>query len=430
MQKEKFLEGARKNRINLKKAEKVFDLMAKFAEYGFNKSHSAAYALIAYQTAYLKAHYPIEFMAALLTSEVQNADKILKYIAECREMGIEILPPDINESDRNFTVIGSQIRFGLAAVKNVGDAAIEGVMKEREAKGKFQSLHDFCKRVDLRKVNRRVVESLIKCGAFDFSKGHRSQMLAVLEDLLDRSQSAQRKKGGAQLSMLMPNVIEAEESYPDIDEFPENQLIVFEKETIGFYISRHPLSAYQEEIKKYTHEDTSTLSGLPNGTEIRICGLVSGLKEIVTKKGDRMAFLNLEDMKGFVEVILFPEVYKAALSCLRGGGPIIVRGTLDQSEEHMKIKGIDVRPLTESFSPPVKVLHLRIPLSCVTPSNLADLKEMIIANKGFYRVHLHFMDGGHRETVMALSDEYMVDPSQKFQNQIRTLFESSLLSFE
>jgi DNA polymerase-3 subunit alpha len=345
-------------------------------------------------------------------------------------MGIEILPPDINESDRNFTVIGSQIRFGLAAVKNVGDAAIDAVMKEREVKGKFQSLQDFCKRVDSRKVNRRVVESLIKCGAFDFSKAHRSQMLGVLEDLLDRSQSAQRKKGEAQLSMLMPQGIEAEESYPEIDEFPESQLIAFEKETIGFYISRHPLSPYQEEIKNFTHEDTSTLSGLQNGTEIKICGLVSGLKEIVTKKGDRMAFLNLEDMKGFVEVILFPEVYKAALSCLRGGGPIIVRGTLDQSEEHMKIKGIDVRPLTESFSPPGKVLHLKIPLSCVTPSSLADLKEMIMTNKGFYRVHLHFIDVGHRETEMVLSDDYTVDPSQKFQNQIRNLFESSLISFE
>ena len=430
MQKEKFLEGARKNRINLKKAEKIFDLMAKFAEYGFNKSHSAAYALIAYQTAYLKAHYPIEFMAALLTSEVQNADKILKYIAECREMGIEILPPDINESNRNFTAIGSQIRFGLAAVKNVGDAAIDAIMKEREERGKFQSLHDFCKRVDLRKVNRRVVESLIKCGAFDFSKASRSQMLAVLEDLLDRSQSAQRKKGEAQLSMLMPNVREAEENYPEIDEFPENQLIAFEKETIGFYISRHPLSRYQEEIKKYTDDDTSTLSRLQNGAEIKICGLVSGLKEIVTKKGDRMAFLNLEDMKGFVEVILFPEVYKAALPCLRGGDPMIVRGTIDQSEDHIKIKGTEVRPLSESLSAPRKILNLKIPLSVVTKSNLSDLKEMIGANRGFYKVHLHFINGEQRETVIALSDHYKVDPSENFQHSIRNLFESSLISFE
>ena len=430
MQKEKFLEGARKNRVHLKKAEKIFDLMAKFAEYGFNKSHSAAYALIAYQTAYLKAHYPIEFMAALLTSEVQNADKILKYIAECREMGIEILSPDINESDKNFTVVGSQIRFGLAAVKNVGDAAIDAIIMEKEGKGKFQSLHGFCKRVDLRKVNRRVVESLIKCGAFDFSKAYRSQMLSVLEDILERSQSAQRRKGEAQLSMLMPATRETEESYPEIDEFPENQLIAFEKETIGFYISRHPLSSYQEEIKKYTDEDTSTLPRLRNGAEVKICGLVSGLKEIVTKKGDRMAFLNLEDIKGFVEVILFPEVFKAALPSLRGGDPILVRGTLDLSEDHVKIKGMEIHSLSKALFPLVKTFHLKIPLSSLTKSNLVDLKEIIIANKGSYKVLLHFIDGEHRETVIALSDHYTVDPSQNFQNHIRKLFKSSLISFE
>ena len=165
-QKEKFLEGTKKNRIPSKKAEKIFEQMETFGRYGFNKSHSAAYALLAYQTAYLKTHYPIEFMAALLTSEAQNADKIVKYISECREMRIEILPPDINESFKHFAVIGNQIRFGLTAVKNVGDAAIDIILAEREGNGKFQSLYDFCQRVDLRKVNRRVIESLIKCGSF------------------------------------------------------------------------------------------------------------------------------------------------------------------------------------------------------------------------------------------------------------------------
>jgi DNA polymerase-3 subunit alpha len=372
MQKEKFMEGARKNRIHLTKAEKIFDLMSKFAEYGFNKSHSAAYALIAYQTAFLKTHYPMEFMAALLTSEVQNPDKIVKYIAECREMGIDILPPDINESYKDFTASGSQIRFGLAAVKNVGDAAVDAILLEREERGKFKSLFDFCKRVDSRKVNRRVIESLIKCGAFDFSKVYRSQMLAALEEFLDHSQWIQRKREDAQMNMWIPILKETEESYPEIDEFPENQLIAFEKETIGFYISRHPLSHYQEEIKKYTDEDTSTLSRLPNGAEVKICGLVSGLKEIVTKKGDRMAFMNLEDIKGFVEVILFPEVFKAALPYLRGGDPILVRGVLDLSEDHIKIKGSEVHVLSEVLSPSMKTLHLKITFSSLTPSQLSD----------------------------------------------------------
>ncbi len=427
MQKEKFLEGARRNRTHQTKAEKIFDQMSKFAEYGFNKSHSAAYALIAYQTAFLKAHYAIEFMAALLTSEVQNADKIVKYIAECREMGIPVLPPDINESYRNFTVIGNQIRFGLAGIKNVGDAAIDIILTEREAKGKFQSLFDFCKRVDLRKVNRRVIESLIKCGAFDFSNTYRSQMLTVLGDIVERSQ---RKRDESQLNMLTPLVKEAEEKYPKIEEFSEDQLIAFEKETIGFYISHHPLLRYQEEIKKHTDKDTSTLSSLQNGTEVKVCGLVSGLKEIVTKKGDRMAFLNLEDMKGFVEVILFPEVFKAALPYIKGGDPILVRGILDLAEDHIKIKGLEVRSLSESPFPSAHALHLRISLSSSTKLQLEHLKEIIINHRGFHKVFIHFTDEEHQETIIALPDHYKVDPSQNFQDHIKNLFNSTSLSFE
>jgi DNA polymerase-3 subunit alpha len=429
-QKEKFLEGAKKNKIPGKKAEKIFDQMETFGRYGFNKSHSAAYALLAYRTAYLKTHYPVEFMAALLTSEAQNADKIVRYISECREMNIEILPPDINESFRNFAVIGNQIRFGLTAVKNVGDTAIDIILTEREANGKFGSLYDFCRRVDLRKVNRRVVESLIKCGAFDFSGAYRSQMLTVLGELLEQSQWTQKKKGEPQLSMLIDHPGELKESYPDIDEFPENQLIAFEKETIGFYISRHPLSRYEDEIKQYTNLDTAALPKLQNGAEVKVCGLVGALKEIVTKKGDRMGFLTLEDMKGFVEVILFPEVFKAALPCLRGGDPLLVSGTLDLSEEHIKIKGTEVRSLLEATSSREKPFHLRIPLSLLASSQLADLKKIILANRGSSKVLLHFMGGVNQETVVALSDQYTVDPSRNLKAHLQNLFKSSLISFE
>jgi DNA polymerase-3 subunit alpha len=429
-QKEKFLEGAKRNRIPIKKAEKIFEQMETFGRYGFNKSHSAAYALIAYQTAYLKAHYPMEFMAALLTSEVQNADKIVKYIAECREMGINILPPDINESDKKFTVVGNQIRFGLAAVKNVGDAALDAILTERGERGKYRSLFDFCMRVDTRKVNRRVIESLVKCGAFDFSKVYRSQMLTVLEPFLEHGQSAQRKRGEAQLSMWTPSQEDGTESYPEIDEFPENQLIVFEKETIGFYISRHPLSRYQEEIKALTDQDTSTLSKLKNGEEVKICGLVSSLKEIVTKKGDRMAFLSLEDMKGFVEVILFPEIFKASLPSLRGGDPLLVRGTLDLSEDHTKIKALEIRSLPEGLASSNKTLHLKIPLASLTKSQLEELKEVLLMNRGSFKVFLHLIDGGDGETIIALSDRYRVDPSSAFQQHVQTLLRSSVLSYE
>jgi DNA polymerase-3 subunit alpha len=429
-QKEKFLEGTKKNRIPPRKAEKIFEQMETFGRYGFNKSHSTAYALLAYQTAYLKTHYPIEFMAALLTSEAQNADKIVKYISECREMGIEILPPDINESFKHFAVIGNQIRFGLTAVKNVGDAAIDIILAEREGNGKFQSLYDFCHRVDLRKVNRRVIESLVKCGSFDFSKAHRSQMLTVLGELLEQSQRTQKKKGEPQLSMLIDHSKALKEDYPDMDEFPENQLVAFEKETIGFYISRHPLSRYEDEIKKYTNLDTSTLPKLQNGAEVNICGLVSGLKEIVTKKGDRMAFLTLEDMKGFIEIILFPEVFKAASPCLRGGDPLLVKGILDLTEEHIKIKATEVHSLPEVTLSPPKPLHLRIPISSLATSQLADLRDIIVANRGTSKVLLHFLGGNNREIVVALSDRYTVDPSQDFRNHIQNALKSALISFE
>jgi DNA polymerase-3 subunit alpha len=429
-QKEKFLEGSKKNRIPLKKAEKIFEQMETFGRYGFNKSHSAAYALLAYHTAYLKTHYPIEFMAALLTSEAQNADKIVRYISECREMGIEILPPDINESFKQFAVSGNQIRFGLTAVKNVGDAAIDIILAEREANGKFQSLHDFCQRVDLRKVNRRVIESLIKCGAFDFSRARRSQMLTVLGELLEQAQRTQRKKGEPQLSMLIDRSKTLVEDYPDMDEFPEDQLVAFEKETIGFYLSRHPLSHYEDEIKKHSDLDTSTLPKLQNGAEVKICGLNNGLKEIVTKKGDRMAFLTLEDMKGFVEVILFPEVFKAALPCLRSGGPILVRGILDLSEDRVKIKGTGVQSLQELSSLPNRPLHVKIPVGSLAAGQLTDLRDIIVANRGPSRVLLHFVGGSHREVVVALSDQYTVDPSQDFRNHVQSLFKSALISLE
>jgi DNA polymerase-3 subunit alpha len=230
--------------------------------------------------------------------------------------------------------------------------------------------------------------------------------------------------------MLIDHSRALKEDYPDIDEFPENQLVAFEKETIGFYISRHPLSHYEDEIKKYTDLDTSTLPKLQNGAEVKICGLVSALKEIVTKKGDRMAFLTLEDMKGFVEVILFPEVFKAALPCLRGGDPLLVKGTLDLSEDRVKIKGTEVRSLPEMPLSREKPLHLKIPISSLAPSQLTDLRDIIVANRGSSKILLHLTGGDNREIVVALSDRYAVDPSQDFRNRVQNAFKSALISFE
>jgi len=228
----------------------------------------------------------------------------------------------------------------------------------------------------------------------------------------------------------MPLRQEAEEQYPKIEEFSEKQLIAFEKETVGFYISCHPLARYQEAIRRATKEDTSTLIGLENGAEVKIGGLVSSVKEITTKKGDRMAFLTIEDMKGFTEVILFPEVFKAALPLLGSGDPVLIRGILDLSEEHFKIKAVEVQALSESPSSIRKTFHVRIPVSILTPSHLNDFKEIVTAHPGIYQILLHLMNGKGAETVVAFSDRYGVDPSPRFQNDIRNLFQSPLVTFE
>ncbi|MBW2539520.1 MAG: DNA polymerase III subunit alpha, partial [Deltaproteobacteria bacterium] len=291
---ERFMQGAVQNGIPSLKAEKIFDLIEKFGGYGFNKSHSAAYALIAYQTAFLKAHFPVELMASLLTSEMHSTDGVVKYIAECQSRDIPILPPDINESEMEFTVIGSKIRFGLVAVKNVGESAIESIIEARKEKT-FDSLYEFCERVDLRKVNKRVVESLIKCGAFDSTGVYRSRLTASLEDVIDYAQRVQKERSDPQMGLFDMEEGKPEINFPPlpgIDEWSEKQLLSFEKESLGFYITGHPLTRYKDLLSKFTNANTLSLQEREGGNGIRIGGLVRNTKIITTKKGDPMAFVH------------------------------------------------------------------------------------------------------------------------------------------
>ncbi|HWT81819.1 MAG TPA: DNA polymerase III subunit alpha, partial [Candidatus Methylomirabilis sp.] len=256
-QRKKFVDGAMAHGVSEKKAERIFGFMEQFAGYGFNKSHSAAYAIIAYQTAYLKANYPVEFMAALLTSEMADTDKIVKYIEECRAMGIEVMPPDVNESSNDFTVVGDKIRFGLVAVKNVGEAAIQSILNTRRERGRFRDLFDFCERADLRLVNKRVIESLIKCGAFDSLGARRSQLVSVVDKAMEAAASTQRDRAHGQVSLLdvlssTGGVRRNPPSLPDLPEWDRSQLLAGEKETLGFYITGHPLAEYRGLIAKYT----------------------------------------------------------------------------------------------------------------------------------------------------------------------------------
>ena len=277
MEKQKvlFLKGAKENNLDAKKAEAVFDLMAMFAAYGFNKSHSAAYALVAYHTAYLKAHYPVEFMAALLTEDMENTDKVIKNIAEVRSMGIEVLPPDINASIRSFTVHENAMRFGLGAVKGVGTAALDSIIHVREVDGPYDSLNDFCERVDLGKVNKKVVESLIKCGAFDSLGGKRAQYMDALESAMEIGQQVQREKQQGQESLfgMEEMVTRSGSSYgelPDVAEWDDKLRLNNEKEALGFYITGHPLSRYAEDIKRFATCDLSGLVERNDKEEVRV----------------------------------------------------------------------------------------------------------------------------------------------------------------
>jgi len=431
-QRERFLDGARKKHINVETAERIFELMAKFAEYGFNKSHSAAYALIAFQTAFLKAHHPVEFMAALLTSDVESTDKIVKYIAECRDMGIEVLPPDVNESWRDFTIVDGKIRFGLAAVKNVGTGAIDSILTERGKQGNYRSLFDFCRRVDLRRVNKRVLESLIKSGAFDFTGASRAQLMVALDDAVERAQSFQKERESNQLGIFSQSGdrdswIE-EPSLPEIEEWPENQLLAFEKEALGFYITRHPLARFEEEIKRHTHEDTVSILGKRNGSEVTICGVASSLKEIQTRKGDRMAFLSLEDMKGLVEVILFPDVFQASLPYLNDDHPLLVRGILDMEDENPKIKAIEVLPLSQCDEACISKVHLTIRSPGITRDQLVDLKKILLENQGKSVAVLHLIVPNQGETVIRLPIK--VEPSTALLASLEEAFGYPIAHFE
>ncbi len=311
-EKPKFLAGAHKNKIPEAKARKIFDQMETFAGYGFNKSHSAAYAMISYQTAYLKTHYPVEFMAALLTSEKGNRDKVIKHISVCKEMGINVLPPDINQSVLDFSVDGGNIRFGLAAVKNVGESAIESIIESRDNEGSFKSFLDFCSRVDLRKINKRVVESLIKCGAFDSLHYKRRQLMENFERVMDIGQKAQDQKLSDQTNLFDgPESASAGPAHtekdllPDTDEWEHGQVLIYEKETIGFYITGHPLLRYADKLKLITDADSERISEMRDKDTVTVAGIVSHKREIATKRKDTMAYVTIEDLKGSYTGIVF-----------------------------------------------------------------------------------------------------------------------------
>jgi len=441
-QRELFIKGSQKNNIKKNIAAEIFYLIAYFAGYGFNKSHSVSYAFISYQTAYLKTYYTVEYMASLLTSIMGNNDKVALYIKESRNMNIEILPPDINQSLVNFTVVeGKAIRFGLAAVKNVGEKAIKAIIEERKRNSNFISFLDFCQRVDLRTVNKRVIESLIKCGAFDSIGAKRSQLLAVLDVTLKNGQEYQKSKENGQTSIfdlfeknsLDKNNGNYQDKLPDISEFSKNELLAMEKEMLGLYISYHPLNDYREKIKKIITATSIELANLSDRSTVVLAGMINNIKRKTTKNGSPMAFITLEDLEGTVEIILFPKVYEKCKEIIEKDEIIIIEGYLDVAEgkikviaekitfleEYIKNKKLTskAREKNQNFA---EELHLEINTEKNEPNFLKKLKKLFYGYPGESQIIFHFKDK-HKTILHAIDKKYSVNIDDKLMEEIRSI---------
>jgi DNA polymerase-3 subunit alpha len=433
-EKEKFLAGCRENSIAQDKAEYIFDLMAKFAGYGFNKSHSAAYAYVAYQTAYLKAHYPSQFMAALLSCDMHNTDKVVMYINECKEHEIEVLPPDINESYRDFTVIEDRIRFGLAAVKNVGGAALDSIIEEREKEGPYRSLDDFCCRVDSRRVNKRVIESLIKAGAFDSLGARRSQLFAILDQAMEQAQAAQRDKLSGQISLFGATggaavTAAAAIPLPDVPEWPEKEKLAHEKETVGFYITGHPLDNFRKDFKVVVDVELARIADWGEGQPVRVGGMIRTFKEHKSKKGDRMGFVTLEDTTGAVEVVVFPETFRQCSHLLTGVDPLIIQGTVKKDERGTKIIADAVDSLTVAREKYIASARILLQAEGLDLRLLENLKRTGRRHHGPCPIAftLHFK--GRGEVDIEVPEDFTVRPCSEFTREVERMLGYPAVSY-
>ena len=428
-QRETFLAGARENGIPDAKATYIFDLMEKFAGYGFNKSHSAAYALISYRTAFLKAHYPAEFMAAVLSSDMNNTDKVVNFIGDCRQMDLVVLPPDINRSDLEFTVEAPDrhdpdgergargyIRYGLGAIKGAGEAALEALLAERDAGGPFNDFFELTSRVDLRKVNKRVAEALIRAGAMDALGATRAALLAVLDTAFEEGVRIQQDLAAGQDSLfggLEPAGGSGGGEVPDLEELSSAERLKGEKDTLGFYLSGHPLDDRIEAISELTGGRLRD-SHPEEGERVVVAGLVVALKEINNRRGERMAFLSLEDPSGRVEVVVFAEAYGAARDWLRGEEPLVVvegRAAADEQNGGYKVTADRVMSLDEARVEQARALHLAVSAGQLTDGTMERLGRLLEEYPGQCPVRMEYRIPGQARARMHLEAPVRPDPA-------------------
>ena len=431
-QREKFITGAEGKNIDVKKATKVFDLMEKFAGYGFNKSHSTAYALVSYQTAYLKTHYPLQFFGALITADMDNTDKVSRYINDCRDMKIKVMPPAVNESMKDFTIADNHLIFGLGAIKNVGSSAIDSIIKSREKRGQFSSLRELCESVDLRLVNKRVVESLVKSGACDSLNQNRAVMIEDIPNAIELGQAKQRDHELGQSSMFEVFEEEKEEegNASIAEDWSDHERLKFEKETIGFYISGHPLEQYTNELLWFT--DASSMSILEDNTgrEVSIAGIPDKVLPKTTRKGDKMAIVTLEDLNGSVEVILWPEIYAVIENTLSENDPILVQGTVDSDGNQPKVIAKKVCLLKEAKEHWEGKVHIRFRTLGLEKDTLNSIKKILEKYKGGNETFVEFLFPNNKVRKLSVEENLKVKPCDEIIQEIEAVLGKDSIRFE
>ena len=450
----KFIAGALENKehkVSKKVAEDLFDLMAFFAGYGFNRSHSAAYGWITYQTAYLKHHYPNEFMAGLMSCDQHNTDNIVKFINEAKSMGLSVARPDINLSAKDFRVVvegeDKVIRFGLGAVKGVGSGAVEMILNVRnEEPEPFNSIFEFCEKVDSQKVNRRVIEALVKAGAFeDVPKGvegfHRARTFGSIEKAIERGAQSQKDRRNGQTSLfgLLEPVADKKadpgRDYPEAEEWTSKELLSFEKESLGFYISGHPLDRYRSDLARYSSASTTDFDEGKRGPgECSVGGVVSSYRERPTRRGNgKLAFFQLEDSYGQLEVIVFPKSFEKLRDTLVSDEPLLCRGKVvdeGEGENHAwKMLLSEATPLAELRSTKTSRVEIKLDPNLVTQEQIAAMHKILRRSKGRCKSLVRMAIPNRSETVVVLDDQYNVSPSDQLLTDLEKVFGDRVASF-
>jgi DNA polymerase-3 subunit alpha len=419
---EEFVKGAIENKIDRKVAEEIFDLMDKFARYGFNKSHSACYSVVAYQTAYLKAHYPAEFMAATMTSEMGSTDRIVFFIEECRRMKIEVLPPDVNESLAQFSVLEGKIRFGLGAVKNVGLNAIESIVSARRKDGRFKTIYDFCQRIDLRQANKKVLESLIQAGAMDSLEGNRSQLLASIDVATSYASSLAQSKARNQGSLFddAPEEVRIEPVIPDLPDWELSEKLTREKEVLGFYVSGHPLDTYRAEIQAFSTISLANLESLRDGTAGSVCGMVTNMKVHYDRRNRAMAFFTIENFTGSIELLAFSDPYSQYKDLIDPDKIVVVQGRLSvREEEKPKMIVNRIVPLSEAWQSMTRAFYLSFDAEKLDETKIERVNQIIRTNQGQCQLYFQIKVNGHKKAYC--SKKYRVRPNQDMLARLQDL---------